>query len=82
MQEQSKLVSLLETFLNIGSGFVLSLVTWQILASYLGIPMPLGTNVFITSIFTCVSVCRSYLWRTFCAHGLHLSLANWVGRIF
>lgn len=61
--EQSKLESAVEATLNIGSGFVLSLVVWQILAGLYGIPMPLSRNLEITSIFTVVSLARSYLWR-------------------
>ncbi|MHC4648510.1 MAG: DUF7220 family protein [Planctomycetota bacterium] len=74
---QSRLGSLVETFLNIGSGFVLSVIVWQILAYYLGIPMPLDTNLFITSVFTVVSITRSYLWRRFFANGLHRTVMRW-----
>ena len=63
--EQSKVESMIEAFFNIGSGFILSVIVWQILAHYLGIPMPLAKNLFITSIFTVVSLARSYLWRRF-----------------
>ena len=81
MATQSKLVSLIETLCNIGSGFILSLIVWQILAYFLGIPMPLSTNVLITSIFTVVSITRSYLWRRFFATGLHKTVVNWIGRV-
>jgi hypothetical protein len=60
---QSRTESLIEAALNIGSGFVLSLVVWQILAGWYGIPMPLTRNLEITSIFTLVSLTRSYVWR-------------------
>lgn len=63
--EQSKRESLIESMLNIGSGFVLSLVVWQLLAYMMDIPMPLSRNLLITSIFTVVSLTRSYLWRRF-----------------
>jgi hypothetical protein len=81
MDKQTKLVSAIETFCNIGSGFILSLILWQFLAYVLGIPMPLDTNVFITSCFTVLSLTRSYLWRRFFARGLHETVAAWVGRL-
>lgn len=62
---QTKTQSMIEATLNIGSGFLLSLVVWQILAYYLGIPMPIVKNLFITSVFTVVSLTRSYLWRRY-----------------
>jgi len=78
---QSKIGSAVEAFVNIASGFVLSLIVWQMLAHFLGIPMPISTNVLITSVFTVVSLIRSYCWRRFFARGLHLVVMNWVGRI-
>ena len=80
--EQTKLVSLIEVFLNIGSGFILSLFVWQILAGFYGIPMPLSRNVEITTIFTVVSITRSYIWRRFFNAGLHSAVVNWVGRMW
>lgn len=60
---QSKKESAIEATLNIGSGFILSLVVWQILAHLYAIPMPITRNLEITSIFTAVSLTRSYVWR-------------------
>ena len=78
---QSKLGSLIEAGLNIGSGFLLSLIVWQILASFLGIPMPIGKNIFITSIFTVVSLTRSYVWRRLYTNGLHAKTEAFVARL-
>ena len=75
---QTRLVSLIETLCNIGSGFLLSVVVWQALAAALGIPMNIETNLLITSVFTVVSITRSYLWRRFFATGLHQVVAGWV----
>lgn len=55
--------SAIEATLNIGSGFVISLIVWQILAHLYKIPMPITRNLEITSIFTVVSLTRSYVWR-------------------
>jgi len=60
---QSKLASMLESFANIAIGFILSLVVWHVLAAWYGIPMPLGMNVEITTVFTIVSLVRSYWMR-------------------
>lgn len=56
-------MSLVEASLNTASGFVVSLIVWQLLCHWLEIPMPLGRNLLITGIFTVVSIVRSYLWR-------------------
>lgn len=77
-EPQTKLVSMIETFVNIGTGFLLSIIVWQLLALYLEIPMPLTRNLFITSVFTVVSILRSYLWRRFFARGLHIRLVWWL----
>lgn len=68
---QTRTESLIEAALNIGSGFVLSIIVWQILAGYYDIPMPLSRNVEITSVFTVVSLTRSYVWRR---------IGNWYSR--
>ncbi len=77
--EQSRTVSAIEAFLNIGSGFLLSIVVWQIVAFGFGIPMPITTNLQITSIFTVVSLLRSYFWRRLFATRLNDSLRKWLG---
>jgi hypothetical protein len=60
---QHRLDSLMESLTNTAIGFIISLVTWQIVAAALGIPMPLGRNLLITSIFTVVSIARQYWLR-------------------
>ena len=80
MNDQTRLVSGIETICNIGSGFILSLILWQIIAYLLDIPMPIGRNVVITSCFTVLSLSRSYFWRRFFARGLHKAVVKWLGR--
>lgn len=63
MSGQTKLGSALEAFLNIGSGFIIALIVWQGLAALYDIPMPLSRNLEITTVFTVVSLVRSYIWR-------------------
>lgn len=60
---QSKLTSLVEVCLNVGSGFILAFVVWQGLAWAYDIDMPLWRNFQITTIFTLVSLARGYVWR-------------------
>ena len=63
---QTKMQSALEAFLNIGSGFILSMFIWQLIANPLfGYNVTWGENILLTSIFTVVSITRSYLWRRF-----------------
>jgi len=62
---QTKTQSAVEATLNIGSGFIISLIVWQMLASFYEIHMPIMRNLEITGVFTVVSLLRSYLWRRF-----------------
>lgn len=60
---QTRTQSAIEATLNIGSGFILALIVWQTLAWLYDIPMPITRNLEITTIFTVVSLIRSYIWR-------------------
>ena len=60
---QTKTQSLVEATTNIGVGFVISVGVWQLLATYYGYDMPLSRNLEITTIFTFVSIARSYIFR-------------------
>lgn len=69
---QSRIESLLETIVNIGTGMVIAYCTMQfILAPALDIEITYGENVVVTIALTVVSITRSYLWRRFFAKGLH-----------
>ena len=74
--KQSKSVSMIEATLNIGSGFIIALVVWQFLAAAYDIPMPLSRNLEITTIFTTVSLARSYVWRRIFTNHLNKWLAK------
>lgn len=76
---QSRLVSAIESFCNVSSGWFLSLMVWQYaVAPLFGYEVTLNTNIALTSIFTGVSMARGYLWRRFFARGLHMAVARWV----
>lgn len=80
--EQSRIVSLIESCCNVGSGFLLSLVLWQfVVAPAFGYAVTITTNLALTSIFTVTSVARGYLWRRFFARGLHRAAVNFVRRV-
>ena len=62
--KQSRLGSVIEAVLNVGSGFVIALILWQFVVSPLwSYEVTMLDNLGLTSIFTVVSVARSYVWR-------------------
>lgn len=60
---QSRRHSLLESLTNTAVGFLISLMTWIIVAYAYGIKMTWATNLSITAIFTAVSIVRGYCLR-------------------
>jgi low affinity Fe/Cu permease len=77
---QTKLVSLIEQLLNVASGFVLSVLVWQMVGPLFGYEVTIASNLGITSIFTVVSVIRGYIWRRFFNANLHKAVVRWVRR--
>jgi len=79
---QTRLVSLVEAVVNVGSGFLISLLLWQfVLAPWFGYEVTLSTNLQLTSVFTAVSVARGYLWRRFFERKLHRLLLRRRGSL-
>jgi hypothetical protein len=62
---QTKRLSVVESITNTAVGFCISLVVWHWLCKWYDIPMPIKTNLEITSIFTVVSILRGYFIRRF-----------------
>lgn len=61
---QSRTHSIIEQILNVGSGFIISLLVWIFIISPLwGITVTMVDNLAITLVFTCVSIIRGYCWR-------------------
>lgn len=60
---QTRLQSLIETTINIGIGYGISLVSQIVVFPLFGIHIPISDNVFIGAIFTVISIARSYLVR-------------------
>lgn len=55
--------SLLEASLNTASGFIISLGAGMIIFPLVGMPVSGQQNFLAVSIFTVISVVRSYIWR-------------------
>ena len=63
---QTRLGSLVEQLLNIGSGFVISCLLWEFAVKPIWhIKTDFAENLQITALFTVVSVVRGYTWRRF-----------------
>lgn len=63
---QTKTESLIESSLNIASGFILSLIIWTWLVKPLfNIETSVMENLNITLIFTVSAIIRSYVWRRY-----------------
>lgn len=60
---QKRKHSLLEALLNTATGFVISIVTGIFVFPLFGFNPSLGENAAITTIYTVVSIARSYAWR-------------------
>lgn len=60
---QKRRHSMLEAFLNTASGFLVSLMIGPIILPWFGFVPTFGQNVTVVTIYTAVSVVRSYLWR-------------------
>jgi len=75
--EQSKLESRIEVTANIGSGMILSYFVWNLIVVAIehGL-LKLDDSFIIVSIFTIVSVIRSYYWRRFFAREFQNS--TWI----
>tara|TARA_R100000458_G_scaffold59953_1_gene73350 strand:+ start:64303 stop:64530 length:228 start_codon:yes stop_codon:yes gene_type:complete len=63
---QSKTHSIIEQVLNVGSGWLLSLLVWTFLiAPIYELDTTFMQNMEITIIFTMISIVRGYIWRRF-----------------
>lgn len=61
---QSKLSSIIEQLLNVGSGFIISLLVWiYIIIPIWNFDVNFSDNILITVTFTGISIIRGYVWR-------------------
>lgn len=68
---QPKLHSLLEAILNTASGFIISFIVATISFPLFGFNSTPIQNFWLVSIFTIVSILRSYIWRRVFNHFTH-----------
>lgn len=87
--EQSRLESLIESIVNQVLGIITAFLTWRYIAmpylmymGYVSEVIPFWVNMFVTLIFTVVSVIRSYGVRRFFNAGLHWVVHKAVTRFY
>ena len=61
--QQSRLMSLVESVINVCVGFVLALLTQSLVLPWLGVRITTAQNLLVAGIFTSVSIVRSYALR-------------------
>lgn len=67
MNPFSRKIHLLESILNVASGFAVSTCIYLFVLPLMGWHFNLGQSIGLTALFTVTSVLRSYLWRRFFA---------------
>jgi hypothetical protein len=61
---QTRLESLIEQALNVGSGFIVSSLVWEFIVKPVWhFNTDIVQNLQITALFTVISILRGYLWR-------------------
>jgi len=55
--------SLIESFIDVGSGFLLAILIQLLLFPYFGLYPSILDSIGIALIFTVVSIIRSFIWR-------------------
>lgn len=82
-KKQSKVESLIESFVNTFSGWLISFLLWSfVIGPIFNVNTSMLENAGITIIFTIVSIIRSYYWRRFFANEIHLTLVKWVKKYY
>lgn len=60
---QSKRGTLVEVFINVGSGYLIALLTQMVVFPIFDIQTSVSDNITIASIFTIISIIRGYIVR-------------------
>jgi len=80
--KQSRLESLIETFVDVASGFLVAMcVTQFIIVPLWDLPIGVLDNLGITTIFTVTTFIRRYFWRRFFNAGVHKTIHNTIRRM-
>ena len=61
----------IESFIDVGSGFLLSLIIQISIFPFFGLYPSIWDSIHITLIFTAVSIIRSALWRKYFRNKIH-----------
>lgn len=78
---QSKRMSLLEAFINIGIGYFVALGMWSyVVGPLFNVDTNAGQDIGIVTSFMFVSMLRQYLIRRFFATRIH-RLAAWIANV-
>lgn len=56
--------NLFESFIDVGSGFILALLIQLLIFPFFNLHPDIATGLKISLIFTIVSILRSWFWRT------------------
>ena len=80
MMQQTKLESFIEKTVDISTGFVISVFVYK----YIVLPQDWlwSSPIYVTILFTIISLFRGYLWRRFFNAGLHKSVKQIVGKFY
>lgn len=60
---QTRLQSLIETFINVGIGYGVAIASQLVLFPMFEIHIPLSSNLLIGAFFTAISIARGYMVR-------------------
>ena len=63
MRKQSRRMSLIEAIANVAVGYAVAVLTQIVVFPVFGLNVSLSENLVIGSIFTAVSICRSFTLR-------------------
>lgn len=63
MGGQSKRMSMIESIVNVASGYLIAVVVYMIVLPLYGLPVTVSQSLQVTLIFSIVSVIRLYLMR-------------------
>ena len=73
---QTRLESLLESFVNILIGYGVAIVSQILIFPLFGIDIPISANLWIGAWFTAISLVRSYVIRRWFNAGLHKAIKS------
>jgi len=57
--------SFIESFIDIGSGFLLAILTQIIIFPFFNYEVTITNSISLACIFTCISLIRSWCWRIY-----------------